>query len=262
MNEKEKKDALRNQLFAKYFESDEGILVTDLLEKLSFIADTWQTLRELCIKNIKYFFPRKSLEKIRIIQNKEKKYLILKFLCEEYIIIDIEKNENISKIDFQTCFNTSFFIQHFDEEIKEDEKDFMQNCMLIKYNGNINELINFYTKNQNIFELSNKLFYKYKIGEALTYFCINFTDKDIQIGFKTPDQFLYETLHFSYDLIPCPIQQETTVSVIGQERLDVMFKEIPKIKIPEPLIPEDLLQEYKKQNENVKRDLNIKNDTK
>ena len=71
------------------------------------------------------------------------------------------------------------------------------------------------------------MFYKYKIGEALTYFCINFTDKDIQIGFKTPDQFLYETLHFSYDLIPCPIQQETTVSVIGQERLDVMFKEIP-----------------------------------
>ena len=67
---------------------------------------------------------QKIKTKIRIIQNKEKKYLILKFLCEEYIIIDIEKNENISKIDFQTCFNTSFFIQHFDEEIKEDEKDF------------------------------------------------------------------------------------------------------------------------------------------
>ncbi len=39
-----------------------------------------------------------------------------------------------------------------------------------------------------------------------------------------------------------------------------MFKEIPKIKIPENLIPEDLLQAYRNQKENLKRDLIIKKD--
>ena len=119
MKDKEKKEALRNQLFAKYFE-EEGILVTDFLDKLSFIASAWQDLRELCAKNMKYFFQGKSLEKIRIVQSKGRKYLILKLLVEEYVVIDVEKKENISKIDFQESFEESFFIKHFDEEKRND----------------------------------------------------------------------------------------------------------------------------------------------
>lgn len=259
MKDKKKKEALRNQLFAKYFE-EEGILVTDFLDKLSFIASAWQDLRELCAKNMKYFFQGKSLEKIRIVQSKGRKYLILKLLVEEYVVIDVEKKENISKIDFQESFEESFFIKHFDEEKRNDENDFIRHCMLIKYYGDMNELINFYLKNQNILELNNQIVYKYEIGEAWTYFSVNFTNQDIQIGFRTPDQFLYETLHFNYNLLPYSVQEDKIISAIGKERMQEMFKEIPKIKIPENLIPEDLLQAYRNQKENLKRDLIIKKD--
>ena len=47
MKDKEKKEALRNQLFAKYFE-EEGILVTDFLDKLSFIASVARFTRIMC----------------------------------------------------------------------------------------------------------------------------------------------------------------------------------------------------------------------
>ncbi|MCI9280004.1 MAG: hypothetical protein HFJ02_04320 [Bacilli bacterium] len=253
MKDKEKKEALRNQLFAKYFE-EEGILVTDFLDKLSFIASAWQDLRELCAKNMKYFFQGKSLEKIKIVQNQDKKYLILKVRMWTYIIIDLEKREFITEQEFKMNFTEDFFVEHFDEIKADNEKIFSKLYRLENYEGDAIELIDLYNKNESLFCLTTKLDYSLEIGEAWTYFFIDFGNSRAQLGFQTLDQFLYEQLYLHYDLTPSVMQDAT--QRIGKERM----QEIPKIKIPENLIPEDLLQAYRNQKENLKRDLIIKKD--
>ena len=47
------KVVLRDKLFNKYFNVDDGVLVSDLTNKLSFIPDVWNKLHIMCQKNIK-----------------------------------------------------------------------------------------------------------------------------------------------------------------------------------------------------------------
>jgi len=44
------KDTLRNNLFESYFDEKEGVTATDLVNKLSFIPQTWEKLHILCQK--------------------------------------------------------------------------------------------------------------------------------------------------------------------------------------------------------------------
>ena len=45
---------LRDLLFQKYFDVDNGIFVKDLNDMLSFIPDVWNKLHIMCQKNIKH----------------------------------------------------------------------------------------------------------------------------------------------------------------------------------------------------------------
>lgn len=44
------KDTLRNNLFESYFDETEGIIASNLVDKLSFIPQTWSKLHTLCKK--------------------------------------------------------------------------------------------------------------------------------------------------------------------------------------------------------------------
>ncbi len=66
------KETLRNHLFQKYFEEKDGVLATDLVDKLSFIPETWEKLHVLCEKNITYFDSFSTLEKIKMLKYKQK----------------------------------------------------------------------------------------------------------------------------------------------------------------------------------------------
>ena len=44
---------LRDTLFKKYFQIENGISVKELNEKLSFVPETWNKLHALCEKSIK-----------------------------------------------------------------------------------------------------------------------------------------------------------------------------------------------------------------
>lgn len=70
------KEILRNQLFDKYFEVKNGIPVVDLVDTLSFIPELWKKLHILCENNIKHFDSFSNLEKFKLTDYKEKKYLI------------------------------------------------------------------------------------------------------------------------------------------------------------------------------------------
>lgn len=226
------KDILRSQLFDKYFEVEDGVLARDLVSKLSFIPEVWRKLHSLCEKNIKYFNFFNSLDKIRMIEHCDRRYLILELNVWSYVIIDIEKEENINDNELRDLFDVH----------------------IRKYDGDIQEFINFYIENRELLSLSSHLYYKLEIGDAWTYFCIDFVNRRAQMGFQTVDQTLYEQLHLDYELKHSGMQDATRK--IGEERIMEMFEQIKDIKIPKEVIPEDLYQLYlercERENKNCK----------
>lgn len=242
------KDALRNQLFAKYFEVDDGILATDFVTKLSFVREVWSNLHSLCRKNIEHFDFFSSLEKVRLIKHLNKNYLILKLNIWDYVIIDMERQENLNNDELFNLFDIQFFRKNFDETDESLHKFYR-----VERFANVPELIDFFTQNQDILSLSSTLHYELNIGEAYTYLSISFASGSAQMGFWTQDQFLYEHLHLNYNLTPSGMQDAH--ERIGRDRMLEMFKKIENLKIPREVIPSDLLQKYLEQCELEKHKL-------
>lgn len=237
-----KKTVLRDILFQKYFWINDGVLISDLVDKLVSIPETWKKLHSLCEKNIKYFDSFCSLEKCKMLDHQQKKYLIIKLGMWRYIIIDVDKKENVTQTKFRNLFDENFFVNNFDE-IKEDDKSIYPSLYQIeKYEGDVQELIQFYIENQSILSLSSQLYYRLEKGNAWTWINIDFINANVQMGFQTPDQFLYEQLFFKYDLTPYAIQDAQ--QKMGIEKMKEIFAKIKDIKIPIECIPYDLYQQY------------------
>lgn len=239
------KTELRNQLFNKYFDIEDGVLATDLVDKLSFIPELWKKLHILCENNIQYFDAWSTLEKFKVLNYKQKKYLILKLRMFQYVIIDIEKMENITEEEFNEKFDESFFVDNFDEIKSKDNKTLFNLYHINKYNGDVQKLIDFYMENRNLLELSTELHYRLDIDEAWTFFFIDFANAEAQMGFQTLDQFLYEHLFLKYDLTP--LRMQDAQEKIGVTRMQEMFEKIKDLKIPIEVIPKDLYQQFLKQ---------------
>ena len=71
------KTELRNQLFNKYFDIEDGVLATDLVDKLSFIPELWKKLHILCENNIQHFDAWSTLEKFKVLNFKIKYFFCL-----------------------------------------------------------------------------------------------------------------------------------------------------------------------------------------
>lgn len=245
------REELRDQLFAKYFEVEDGILVTDIVEKLSFIPQLYRKLHILCEKNVPSFDSFCTLEQFRFIINQDKPYLILKTRIFDYIIIDMENRMNITELEFKKQFNEEFFVHHFNEKKLGDDENWFDYYCVDNYLGDIQELANFYFENQQVFSLKNQLYYQIQIGNAFTYFCIDFANNNAIVSFQTPNQFLYDQLFLNYDLTPFRMQDAH--SRIGIEKMNQMFDKIKDIKIPKNEIPVDLYQQILVQCHNAKQ---------
>ena len=235
------KEELRNKLFAKYFEVEEGVNATELVDKLSFIPEVWDKLHTLCENNIEYFDEYSSIEDIKLLKHNDKNYLILKLHLYRYIIIDVERKENITEEQFRNSFDESFFVSNFNAR-KTINNDSLKFYDVEKYDGNIEELLDFYTENEQVLNLSKKIHYVLKIDDVWTYFHIDFIKACAQLSFETRDQFLYEQLYLRYDLTPSRMQDAQ--NKIGIEKMQEMFQKIKEIKIPKEVIPIDLYKEY------------------
>ena len=235
------KEELRNKLFAKYFEVEEGLNATELVDKLSFIPEVWDKLHTLCENNIEYFDEYSSIDDIKLLNHNEKKYLILKLHIYRYIIIDIERKESITEEQFRNNFDESFFVSNFNARKRKDD-NFLMFYDIEKYDGNIEELLDFYMENEQVLNLSKKIHYVLKIDDTWTCFHIDFVKACAQLCFETRDQFLYEQLYLRYDLTPSKMQDAK--NKIGLEKMQEMFQKIKEIKIPQEVIPNDLYKEY------------------
>ena len=50
------KESLREKIFTKYFKVEEGVKLTELVDKLSFIPEVWNELHKGIFKNKSYNF--------------------------------------------------------------------------------------------------------------------------------------------------------------------------------------------------------------
>lgn len=236
------KSLLRDKLFQKYFECTDGILISDLVDKLSYIPLIWSKLHLLCQINIKYFHPFSLLYGCKLIEYNKKKYLILKIGCWNYVIIDIKTKKNITNEEFESDFNEDFFVNNFGERRENDENMYYILYDISKYNGDIDELLDFYIENENILNLSSELSYEFNVDGAITSLDIDFINAKAIMTFLTRDQLLYEHLFLNYDLTPSLMQDAH--EKMGIEKMNEIFNKIKEMRIPIEWIPNDLYLEY------------------
>ncbi len=241
------KAILRDNLFRKYLEYQTGVVASDLVTTLAFIPKVWKKLQKICADNIEYFGSHSTLEQCKIIQINQNDYLVLKFGLLDYVIIDLKRGQNVAK---QLADNDSnYFLRKHFKELKIN-LDIAELGNVSTFN-NPQALIDFYFQNQRVLNLSTSLEYRISIGEAWSYFFIDFVNSAAQLGFQTSDQFLYEQLLLNYDLTPFRMQDAQ--AKIGREKMNEMFSKIKSIKIPTEVIPPDLYEQYSLQKKLIKK---------
>jgi len=230
-------EELRNQLFESYFEV-EGIQLLNLICSLKPVIDSFKQLHILLEKNVKHFDKYSNLYEIKKIEHNSKYYLIVKSNLWQYLIIDLEDGKSLNKEDVINLFNEKFFIDNFKE--KNTKNNFTNMYNFMKYSGNIAELICFYEDNKKLLELPKNIRHSIKLGEAVTYLNISLSKSEIQLGFHTPNQSLYEHLFLDIDFNPYSIQDAK--QRIGNEKMLEMFERIKNIKIPKYNIPKEFFE--------------------
>jgi hypothetical protein len=236
------KDKLRNELFDSYFEITEGVLAIDLVDKLSYVRETWAGLHKICVDNVDGYYFWSSLRGIKLVERDGDKYLVIRERPFNYIIIDLTTMNNINKLKFKRVFDEDFFVTNFDEAVMEDYNAFPDMYRLDSYTGNTYEILDFYIQNEDVLNLTPRLYYKIKKGDAWTYFSIDFATRSAQMGFQTPNQYLYEQLFLNSDLSASSMQDAQ--NRIGLDKMCEMFDRIKEIKLPIEIIPNDLYEEY------------------
>lgn len=234
----EYKTELRNNLFEKYFEVEDGILLSELVKSTSEITSTWDYLHKILEKSIKDYDHWSRLEDIKEIEYKNKKYLIIKIMMQKYIVIDLDTEKILSVEEIFNTLEQQLFIENFNEK-KIDEK--MYNRFYWFLSGkNEKTIIDYYNKNKKILNYPTKIFYKIKTGDVYTFLSINLND-GVQLSFQGKDQILYETLFINLDLTPSWMQD--TKDRISIEKMREMFDRIPNIKIPKEYIPKEYFED-------------------
>ena len=230
---------LRNQLFEKYFEVQDGIELSKLMQAIKPITNTWKQLFELLKQNVEDFDIFDNIEIIRQIENQGNQYLMIKFRIWKYLILDLKTKQILNKDEVVSLFSVDFFIEHF-AEVATKKKNYTVFYHFFEYSGNIYDLIDFYMQEQKTLNLPNKVSYRINIGKAYTYLSVNLTNGYVQLRFQTPSQSLYEFLHLDADLMPWGMQDAQ--SRIGVEKMNEMFERIKSVKIPITCIPDELYQ--------------------
>lgn len=232
------KDNLRNNLFEKYFQVQDGILLSDLVESTNFITQTWDHLHKILEKNVEDYDSWSRLEDIKEIEYKNKKYLIIKIMIHRYIVIDLDNKKILSEEEIFNILEEKLFIENFNER-KVGEN--MYNKLYWFINGNnVDEIINYYNQNKKIFDYPTEIFYRINMNDVYTFLSIKL-NSSIQLSFQGKNQILYETLFINSNLTPSGMQD--TKNRISIEKMREIFDRIPSIIIPNEYIPKEFFED-------------------
>lgn len=237
------RDELRNELFDMYFEEKEGVSLSDLAVKMIPIYDTYAKFKKLLIEKIRCYDSFNRLEMVKELEKNHHKYLIIKEMPMHYIIIDFDTNQTVEREKALQLFDANFFIDHFEE--RKDEESYFPSVYQFKKSTkstkDLKEIIEFYKENEQLFSYQTEINLHYGTKDAYTYLNISLTEGDVQLGFHTPDQYLYEHLFMNRDLTPYGMQDAQ--EKITLERMSEMFDQIKEAKIPYSYISKKLYLE-------------------
>lgn len=73
---------------------------------------------------------------------------------------------------------------------------------------------------------------------------MDFASSNVQMGFQTPDQALYEQFFFRYDLTPSKLQDVQNKNKINIDKIQEIFSKVKDISLPVECIPNDLYEQY------------------
>ena len=228
------KNELRKALFNKYFEVEEGISVGELVEKIECVRNVYEQLKILVYSGNRKFdihFFHKSPSGIKKVQINGISYLVVCVDYLQYVVIDLDKK----------CVMTDY-----NEVIKifgKEPFNIISECLLPHfetYTGDIDKLNAFYDENKDYFSFIPQISYDINIGEACTYFHISLNNREAQLGFSTPNQFIYETLFFNGDLKPLGMQDAH--HSMGREKMIEILNVAKSIVFPYSAIPEELFR--------------------
>lgn len=228
-----KRDKLREKLFAKYFEVDEGINVIKLVEYLKPVRSTWKKLHALLEKNMDDFYMGDRIEDIKVLDYNNRHVLFIKLSIWYYLTVDIENQEILSD-EIIDNFDEDFFALNFGEKGNKEYYHFVTDFK------DVSELVDFERENGELLYLPKRIFYKIIIGDAYTYLNISLGYGSTYMTFETSDQFLYDQLFLTPDLEPLGMQDAT--KSIGEKRMKEIFEEIRAIKIPKNVIPHEFFE--------------------
>ena len=241
------KNELRDKLFEKYFECKDGILITELMELSKPVIELYSQLKQILVehKTIKLF---SNINQVKQVLTIKVFTMVKRSSGFSYLIIDIQSNKALNQEEVKNIFNEELFIKEFNEESTELGEEWQDFYHFLRYEGNINDLIEFYNQNKNIFNINTIIFNKLYVEDAWTWLWISLTSGQIQLSFQTEDQSLYECLFLESNLTPSLMQDAT--EKMGKEKMLEIFERIKEIEL--------LNNSYSKEINNYKTNKKVK----
>ena len=227
-NNANKKTILRDKLFQKFFENNNGNSLSDIYEYTKYITDVFDGLKLIMLSESGTFDNFMSVEMVRLIKYNNHNLLFIKVSIGHYYIFDIQLKKVLND-DYKGLFDIDFFVENFHE--RKNEFEYETFYQFDEYNGNIDILLNYFICNRDALELDNTLI-KYIVMEqdAKVILFYDIKTGNCQIDFATADQFLYEQLYLKKGLVPSSMQDAERK--IGKSKMLEMFQMISNIKIP------------------------------
>lgn len=238
-----KKEELRNKLFNKYFEVEDGVNVIDLINSIQIITDTWKHLHELLENKLEDFDNYTRITRIENIEYKNNNYLVIETEPFDFLIVDLKRRKVLSNNEKLSIFEEEFFSNKLSVDMK-----YKKLFYFLTYQGDIEELIKFYNANRQFLSIPNYIHSKLMVEDAWTYLSIDLANSKVQLGFETKDQMLYEHLFLNIDLSPSKMQD--AASKMGRKKMFEIFGQVREIKIPIEQIPEEIYRIYLVSNKN------------
>lgn len=231
------KECLREKLFSKFENVDEGILITDFLNKTNVIRDKWNTLRNYVVEEDDFFCMYPNL--VKIVDYNNKKYLIVSFRHYSYMIMDITDNKVLNEDEVRKIFNQQFFLENL-EEIKMNSEDEFFQVLDISYNDvDVQKVYDYVDENEEYFNINPNIFYKVYEENSEAVINLSLNKPSSILMFLTKDQYLYDHLFMNERLESLGMQD--SVKKIGLDKSKEYFKRLKNIKIPYDEIDEKIL---------------------
>lgn len=233
----------QKELFKLYFKNTEGITVEEIMNNMKKYTCIWQEFYNFLINSSLDFDKYDDVDRIKIIEYKNKKYLIIKLRIFNYLCIDLDNKKVINFDNTLESFDEQFFIKNFNEHKIENPGNFYYFLDIDK--KDINELIEFIDNNKILLK-QNSFVYKIDDAEYKTYLSFDVSKCSIILHFGNKNMVgNVNYIFLDKNLNPIGASNPTgNMNDLKEMALKVKDIFVPTCIIPEYIISKNKVKEY------------------